>query len=50
VKLLRPRRVVPIHYNTWDIIRQDAHAWAERVRKETGVEATVLPVGGSLSL
>jgi len=50
VKLLRPRRVVPIHYNTWDIIRQDAHAWAERVRKETGVEATVLQVGGSLSL
>lgn len=50
VRLLRPRRVVPIHYNTWDLIRQDAHAWAERVRRETGVETVVLPVGGSLTL
>lgn len=33
VKLLQPRRVMPIHYNTFDIIHQDAEAWAETVRQ-----------------
>lgn len=50
VKLLKPRRVLPIHYNTWDIIRQDAHAWAERVRKETPAQPIVLSVGESVKL
>ena len=36
VRLLKPRRVVPIHNGTWPIIAQDAHAWARRVRPETG--------------
>ena len=45
VKLLRPRRVVPIHYNTWDLIAQDAGAWAERVRRETQAEPVVLQPG-----
>ncbi|MCS7166071.1 MAG: metal-dependent hydrolase [Gemmatales bacterium] len=50
VKLLQPRRVVPIHYNTWDLIRQDAQAWAEMVRKETSAEPIVLAVGSSVEL
>ena len=29
VKLLQPKKVLPIHYNTWDLIAQDADAWAE---------------------
>ena len=34
VKLLDSRsKVLPIHYNTWDVIAQDAAAWAKRVRK-----------------
>jgi L-ascorbate metabolism protein UlaG (beta-lactamase superfamily) len=41
VKLLQPRRVFPIHYNTWDVIRQDAEAWAGRVRRETLTEPVV---------
>lgn len=35
VKLLAPRHVAPCHYNTWPPIKQDAHAWAERVRGQT---------------
>ena len=35
VKMLEPKAVIPIHYNTWDLLRQDANAWAERVQKET---------------
>ena len=46
VRLLKPRRVVPIHNGTWPIIAQDAEAWARRVRAETGAEAVVLKPGG----
>lgn len=46
VQLLQPRKVLPIHYNTWDLIAQDANAWAERVRKETKTEPVVLQPGG----
>ncbi|MGB9777066.1 MAG: metal-dependent hydrolase [Anaerolineae bacterium] len=50
VKLLAPRQVVPIHYDTFDIIRQDPHAWAERVRAETSAEPVVLRPGESITL
>ena len=46
VKFLQPKKVLPIHYNTWPLIAQDAHAWAARVKAETGVEAIVLEPGG----
>jgi L-ascorbate metabolism protein UlaG (beta-lactamase superfamily) len=45
VKLIQPKRVVPIHYDTFPVIAQDAAAWAERVRKETKTEAVVLKPG-----
>jgi L-ascorbate metabolism protein UlaG (beta-lactamase superfamily) len=31
VEFIEPRVVIPIHYNTFDLIRQDPHAFAERV-------------------
>jgi len=48
VKLIQPKKVVPIHYNTFDIIKQDPYAWAERVEKETSTQAVVLKPGQSL--
>lgn len=48
VKMLKPRLVVPMHYNTFDVIKQDPHAWAERVHKETDAKAVVLKPGESL--
>ena len=50
VKLIQPRRVIPEHYNTWDLIAQDAEAWAKRVREETSTEPIVLKPGQSLTL
>jgi L-ascorbate metabolism protein UlaG (beta-lactamase superfamily) len=50
VQLLRPRRVVPIHYDTFDLIAQDAPAFARRVAAETQAECTVLAPGESLDL
>jgi L-ascorbate metabolism protein UlaG (beta-lactamase superfamily) len=50
VKLLAPRKVVPIHYNTWPVIAQDAQAWAQRVRGETRAEPVVLRPGESVEV
>ncbi len=50
VKLLQPKVVIPIHYNTFDLIKQDADAWAKRVEKETSTKAVVLQPGESYSL
>jgi L-ascorbate metabolism protein UlaG (beta-lactamase superfamily) len=50
VKLLAPRHVIPVHYNTFDLIRQDASAWASRVEAETSARAHVLQPGDSFSL
>ncbi len=46
VRLLRPRKVVPIHYNTWELIAQDANAWADQVKGGTDAEPVVLKPGG----
>ena len=50
VKLLQPKRVLPIHYNTWEVIAQDAAAWAKRVRQETKAEPVVPKPGEWLSI
>lgn len=50
VKLLQPKRVLPIHYNTFPPIAQDAGAWADRVRRETQAEPVVLKPGEWLDL
>ena len=50
VKLLQPKVVIPIHYNTWGLIAQDENAWADRVAKETGTKVVVLKPGESYSL
>jgi L-ascorbate metabolism protein UlaG (beta-lactamase superfamily) len=50
VKLLRPKRVVPVHINTWPIIAQDADAWADRVNEATDAEPVVLEPGENVKL
>jgi L-ascorbate metabolism protein UlaG (beta-lactamase superfamily) len=45
VKMLTPKRVVPIHYDTFDVIKQDAAAWAARVKQETSAIPQVLKPG-----
>ncbi len=47
VKMLSPKHVIPIHFNTFDLIAQDAHAWAEKVEKETDALVHVLEPGES---
>ncbi|MEE4265395.1 MAG: metal-dependent hydrolase [Desulfobacteraceae bacterium] len=50
VKLIEPGQVVPIHYNTFEVINQDPHAWAIRVEKETQARVTVMKPGESIEL
>jgi L-ascorbate metabolism protein UlaG (beta-lactamase superfamily) len=50
VKMLQPKHVIPIHYNTWDLIAQNPISWAQRVEKETKAEVHVLKPGESYTL
>ncbi len=50
VKLLQPKNVIPVHYDTWDLIAQDVNAWAKRVTAETAAKVTVLKPGESFSM
>jgi L-ascorbate metabolism protein UlaG (beta-lactamase superfamily) len=50
VELIRPKRAVPIHYNTFDVIKQDAAAWAAKVDKTTAATAVVMTPGQSVEL
>lgn len=50
VKFLNPKRVVPIHYDTFPLIAQDANAWTERVRKETSAIPIVLRPGEAMDV
>lgn len=50
VKLLRPKRVIPIHYTTFEPIRQDASAFKTAVERETDSVCEVLEPGATLEL
>lgn len=41
---LKPKAVIPGHYNTWPPIAIDVDAWAESVKKETAVSPIILSV------
>jgi L-ascorbate metabolism protein UlaG (beta-lactamase superfamily) len=50
VELLGVSRVIPMHYNTFDVIRQDPGEFKDSVSKKTGSEAIVLNPGESYTL
>ena len=50
VELLRPKHVLPIHYNTFALIRQDGPAWARRVEEKGPAIVHLLRPGESLAL
>ena len=50
VQLLRPKAVIPIHYNTWELIAQNPVSWADTVQEETQAKVIVLQPGESYEL
>ena len=49
-KLLRPKTVIPCHYNTFPPITQDEAAFKQMIDQETGATAVILAPGESLEL
>jgi L-ascorbate metabolism protein UlaG (beta-lactamase superfamily) len=50
IQWLAPEYVIPVHYNTFPPIAQDAGAWADMVSKLTNSKPVVLDPGGSYFL
>ncbi|MEZ6046074.1 MAG: metal-dependent hydrolase [Planctomycetaceae bacterium] len=50
VQFVKPKQVIPCHFDTWPPIAQDGVAWCERVNGETDTKATLLKVGESITL
>jgi L-ascorbate metabolism protein UlaG (beta-lactamase superfamily) len=48
LKMLKPKMVIPMHYNTWDLIAQDGTAWKQRVETETDTTCHILNPGETL--
>lgn len=47
VKMLKPQKVTPIHYNTFDLLNQNAAGWAANVEAQTQTKAVILKPGES---
>jgi L-ascorbate metabolism protein UlaG (beta-lactamase superfamily) len=45
VKMLYPKKVLPIHYDTFPLIAQDGAAWGELVKRESSATPVVLSPG-----
>lgn len=50
VRMIKPKMVIPTHYNTWDIIKQNPEAFKEAVELNTDIPVTVLNPGSSCTL
>ncbi len=50
VKLIRPRLAIPMHYNTFDVIRADPEEFKRLVEQETETRVQVLRPGESLEI
>jgi L-ascorbate metabolism protein UlaG (beta-lactamase superfamily) len=50
VKLLKPRVVIPIHYNTIRALQQDAAQWKQHVEAETPSKVILLQPGESYEI
>ena len=50
IQFIRPKFVLPMHYNTWPPIAQDAGKWAQSVSDRTTAQPIVLDPGGSYTL
>jgi L-ascorbate metabolism protein UlaG (beta-lactamase superfamily) len=50
VKLLQPKMVIPIHYNTFPLLKQDVVAWKKKVESETSAKVSVLLPGEEIAL
>jgi L-ascorbate metabolism protein UlaG (beta-lactamase superfamily) len=50
VKLIQPAEVIPIHYDTFEVIKQDPLAWAASVGAQTSAKVKVMKPGDTIAL
>jgi len=50
VKMIKPKYVIPMHYNTFPLLNQDPEAFKQAVEKETRSKVTILKPGESVDL
>ncbi len=50
VKLLHPKMVIPMHYNSWPPIEANADSFVDRVEKECGVTCVKVNPGESIEI
>ncbi len=43
--MLKARQVIPMHYNTWEVIEQDPLKFKEMLEEETGIRCSVMTPG-----
>jgi L-ascorbate metabolism protein UlaG (beta-lactamase superfamily) len=49
-QFVKTKHVLPVHYDTFPPIRQDAEAFAEQLRRQAEIDCTVLKPGQSMTL
>jgi L-ascorbate metabolism protein UlaG (beta-lactamase superfamily) len=49
-QFVKAKHVLPVHYDTFPPIRQDAHAFAEQLQRQAEIDCTVLKPGQQMSL
>ena len=50
VRMLKPAKVVPMHYNTWELIAQDPQGFKSRVENETEAKVLVVEPGSTVEI
>ena len=50
IKYIQPEKVVPIHYNTFDLIKQEPQEWLESAKQNTKAKPIVMNPGDSIEL
>ena len=50
VQFIQPRQVIPSHYNTFPVIKQDPKAWASRVEGMTNSRVVIMVPGQTIEL
>ena len=49
-QFVKAKHVIPVHYNTFPVIEQDAIAFADKIRQVAEIDCTVLPPSGEFTL
>lgn len=50
VEMIKPKRVIPMHYNTFPAIQQDPHVFKQAVEAQNLCEVTILNPGETLEI